>query len=254
MTSSFGFVLLAVMFFLIGGILGDMAYMFAVVGHKEESMVYLLRHPSGCPVCGKKENMKVTDLIPLPWFILQRGKRACCGKPLPLSMLGAEIGMGMLTVASIWAFGVGAQGVMVVSISWFFLTAAVSDMLYREVPNELMAVMAMASVLCIVAGLNTWGRSLLGLLPGLILLGIDIAFLLLLKKPLLGGGDIKFFIMIGALLGIDLTLAMIFLDMLMTVVLFFPKFIRDMKDGSRSEVPIMYGALVAYIYLLLLFV
>jgi len=59
-----------------------------------KSVVY---PPSACPQCNKP--IPIYRNLPIITYTLQKGKAACCGKPIPLVYLFMEIGYGVAGIA-----------------------------------------------------------------------------------------------------------------------------------------------------------
>ncbi|MBU1089624.1 prepilin peptidase [Patescibacteria group bacterium] len=154
---------------------------------------------SFCPRC--KKTLRARDLIPLASFLLLRGRCRFCRKKISPHYFWVEL-------ATAVAFG----GVAVFTgfadlalLSWnlfftaIFIFLASFDFLFGEIPDE---VSLPASLLAFLGSFLAFTiapcESLIGLLAGG---GFFAAIVLISNGKWMGGGDIRFGLLLGALLG-----------------------------------------------------
>ena len=184
---------------------------------------------SRCPGCATPISWR--DNIPVVGWLLLRGKCRTCGIPISIQYPLVE-----LVVASIWLAAAVRHGFtwQALAVAVFFtllLGIALTDLRTYIIPDEFTIGGALFGLAIAAApGGITLGQSLLGTVVGF-------SFLYLaavlgewwLKKPAMGGGDIKMMAMVGAFLGPIGTVLTIFLGALAGTLVFLPISIRTGK-------------------------
>ncbi len=157
---------------------------------------------SKCPKCGRQ--LKAWENVPLLSYLALRGKCAGCGVAISAQYPLVEAAAGLLTVASLYAFGPTAPFVVASILCLTLLTLTVIDMRTMLLPDRIVL-----PLLWLGLGLNAFGgffatpsAAVFGAILGyLSLWSVYHAFRLLTGKEGMGYGDFKMFAALGAWLG-----------------------------------------------------
>jgi prepilin signal peptidase PulO-like enzyme (type II secretory pathway) len=202
----------------------------ASIGSFINAMVYRLRHEkpivadrSKCVHCSRV--LQVADLIPVLSYVCLRGRCRTCLKPIPDSYVTVE-----LAAASLFLFAfllhvpVGsewwdAHRVLLLIRDWsaiaILLFLFVYDLMYMLLPDEVtLPAIAVFALMSWCTGV-TWQSILLGTVVGG---GFFLLQYLVSSGRWIGGGDIRFGAMMGALLGWPLVLVGLFLSYMIGAV------------------------------------
>lgn len=196
---------------------------------RSESVVFPGSH---CPDC----DMPIAwyDNVPIASFILLRGRCRRCGTRISYRYPIVEAVTALIWVAAAVRHGISWQGLGVAVFFTILLGIAITDFQTFIIPDEFTIGGAIAGVLLSAApGGITLQQSLLGLVIGfgfLYLAGLLGEWWL--KKPAMGGGDVKMMAMVGAFLGPLGAVLTVFLGALVGTLIFLPLTLR-----SRRLVP-----------------
>lgn len=206
--------------------------------------------PSACPNCGT--GIRWFQNIPILSYLFLAGRCAQCKVAISPRYPLIELLNGMLFVLVLYAFGFSWATL----IYWLFVAALVVitfiDLDHQIIPDVI-------SLPGIVIGFGCaffipwigWQGSLLGiLLGGGLLLAIAWGYQLLAKREGMGGGDIKLLAMIGAFLGWQAVLPIVFISSLAGSLIGVPVMLLQ-KKNSKLALPFgPFLALAAVVYLL----
>jgi leader peptidase (prepilin peptidase) / N-methyltransferase len=204
----------------------------------------LLRPPSSCGSCEREILWR--DNIPVLSYLLLRGRcRHCSARISPLYP-AVEAGTAVLAVACVAVFGPTADAALAVGFCALLVTLSVIDFQHRIVPNRIVLPAA-----ALVLGVHT----LLDLSPEWLLASIGAAgilFLAVLAYPKgLGMGDVKLALVLGAMLGATVSVAL-FLGLLAALVPAAVLFARHGSAARKMAVPLVpflsLGAIVALFF------
>jgi leader peptidase (prepilin peptidase)/N-methyltransferase len=204
----------------------------------------LLRPPSSCGSCEREIQWR--DNIPVLSYLLLRGRcRDCSARISPLYP-AVEAGTAALAVACVAVFGPTADAALAVGFCALLVTLSVIDFQHRLVPNRIV-LPATALVLGV--------RTLLDPSPEWLLASIGAAgilFLAVLAYPKgLGMGDVKLALVLGAMLGAAVSVAL-FLGLLAALVPAAVLFARHGSAARKMAVPLVpflsLGAIVALFF------
>jgi leader peptidase (prepilin peptidase) / N-methyltransferase len=204
----------------------------------------LLRPPSSCGSCEREILWR--DNIPVLSYLLLRGRcRHCSARISPLYP-AVEAGTAVLAVACVAVFGPTADAALAVGFCALLLTLSVIDVQHRIVPNRIV-LPAAALVLAV--------HTLLDPSPEWLLASIGAAgilFLAVLAYPKgLGMGDVKLALVLGAMLGETVSVAL-FLGFLAALVPATVLFARHGSAARKMAVPLVpflsLGAIVALFF------
>jgi leader peptidase (prepilin peptidase) / N-methyltransferase len=204
----------------------------------------LLRPPSSCGSCEREILWR--DNIPVLSYLLLRGRcRHCSARISPLYP-AVEAGTAVLAVACVAVFGPTAYAAVAVGFCALLVTLSVIDFQHRIVPNRIVLPAA-----ALVLGVHT----LLDPSPEWLLASIGAAgilFLAVLAYPKgLGMGDVKLALVLGAMLGATVSVAL-FLGLLAALVPAAVLFVRHGSAARKMAVPLVpflsLGAIVALFF------
>jgi len=200
---------------------------------ESQSVVFPASH---CPKCNTK--LRWFENIPILSWLVLRGKCRTCKAPISLQYPVVELCMALLSGALYRNFGPSF------ALFYYFLFVAALiaiifiDLHHQIIPDKI-------SLPGIVIGfigsfLNpfvTWQQAGLGILiGGGILYGVAIGYALLTGKEGMGGGDIKLLAMIGAFLGWQSLLYVVFASSLTGSVIGGLSLLLQKKD-SQTRIP-----------------
>ncbi len=198
-----------------------------------QSVVFPASH---CPKCNTK--LRWFENIPILSWLALLGKCRTCKAPISLQYPVVELVMALLSGALYRHFGLSF------ALFYYFLFAAALlaiifiDLHYQIIPDRL-------SLPGIVIGfigsffnpLVSWQQSGLGLLiGGGVLYGVAISYVLLTGKDGMGGGDIKLLAMIGAFLGWQSLLYVVFVSSLTGSIIGGTALLLQKKD-RQTRIP-----------------
>lgn len=166
---------------------------------------------SACPHCGT--TLAMMDLVPVLSWIFLKGRCRYCGEPIGIIYPLAELSVMMAAIAYVCVRGVYPLEISVpVLLACPFLVALfVIDLKTKTLPNPLVLILAVLGAVHLIGGaLHAEHLSFVAFeyIGGAFFYGL-IAFILaltmekILKKPALGGGDIKFMTVCGLWLGLS---------------------------------------------------
>ncbi|MDJ0623469.1 MAG: prepilin peptidase [Desulfocapsaceae bacterium] len=205
---------------------------------------------SRCPHCFTP--LRWYENIPLLSYIFLRGRCRHCPARISLQYPLVELLMAMLSLAVYTKFGL-----TITTAGYFFFCAALLVIIWIDIHHQIIP--DVISIPGIVLGfffsfINTnvsWQDSLIGLfIGGGILYAIAIAYYLLRKQEGMGGGDIKLLAMIGAFLGWQSLLFVIFFSSFTGAVVGIAAMIKQ-GGGGASRIP--FGPFLSIAALVFLF-
>jgi leader peptidase (prepilin peptidase) / N-methyltransferase len=189
----------------------------------------VVRPRSRCPSC--ETPIAWYDNLPvISWFLL-RGRCRNCGARFSVQYAIVELVTALLWLAAVVRYGATGQALAVAIFFTLLLGIALTDLRTYIIPDEFtIGGTALGVLLSAAPGGVTIRQSLVGAVVGF-------AFLYLaavlgewaLKKPAMGGGDIKMMAMVGAFLGPMGTILTIFLGALAGTIVFLPISLRTKK-------------------------
>jgi leader peptidase (prepilin peptidase)/N-methyltransferase len=193
--------------FILGAIIGSFLNMLIWRLPRDESIIFPRSH---CPSCNKI--LGVVDLIPLLSYIFLGGKCRHCKVKIPIRYFLVELITSSLFILIYLYFGL--------SIKTFFYLIFISMLIaITFIDFEHYLIFDVISVPGIILGLifNIFEKNIVTSLIGAFLGGIIIYLIItiggwIMKKEVMGEGDIKLAAMIGAFLGWQNLLAALFLS------------------------------------------
>ncbi|WP_432355777.1 prepilin peptidase [Sporosarcina sp. A2] len=230
-------------FFIYGLVFGSF---YNVVGLRVPKKESIVSPPSHCTICDRRLTAK--DLVPVFSFVFLKGKcRGCGTKISPIYPL-MELITGILFAFSFYTLGFTLELVVALLFVSMLVIITVSDIAYMLIPNKILLPFGIAIVIFrIVSRLEPWWDSFLGAAVGFLVL----LLIAIVSKGGMGGGDIKLFLVIGLVLGTQLTLFTLFLAALIGSIVGIIH-LRRTKQGRKTPVPfgpsIAAASLISYFY------
>jgi len=156
---------------------------------------------SRCDGCGTI--LRAADLVPILSYLSLGGKCRSCKATIPPCLLGAEIGIVLLTASAVW-FSSPQQLPIAIAFTWILFALAAFDVAHGRLPDALtipLCALGLGWSALGSAPVSTIG-SIGGMLSGvLVSLFIAMSYQLATHRSGLGGGDIKLFGASGAWIG-----------------------------------------------------
>ncbi len=211
------------------------------------SVVYPASH---CPTC--KATLSWYENIPLLSYLILRGRCRHCSVKISIQYPLVELLMALLSCAVFVRFGLSFT-----SFGYFIFCAALLVIIWIDIHHQIIPdVISLPGIIIgfcfsFVNSTLTWQDSLIGLLAGGgVLYAIAIGYYLLRKQEGMGGGDIKLLAMIGAFLGWQSLLFVIFFSSLSGTIIGIAVL---MKQGKSKAGRIPFGPFLSASALFFLF-
>ena len=182
-------------------------------------------HPgSACMTC--QAPIAWYDNLPLVSYLVLRGRCRHCGTHIPLRYLLIELATGLLVVASLLAFGAHPTALVAMVFCASLVAVSATDYEHRIIPNRIV-VPAAAIVLVARTVIDPSPEWALGALAA-----GGFLFLALLAYPSgMGMGDVKLALLLGAMLGRTVGVALMF-GMVAALV---PSIVLMVRHGSAAR-------------------
>ena len=156
---------------------------------------------SKCDGCGTV--LRAADLVPILSYLSLGGKCRSCKATISPSLLGAEIGIVLLTASAVW-FSSSHQLPIAIAFAWILFALAAYDVAHGRLPDALtipLCALGLGWSMLGSAPVSTIG-SIGGMVSGvLVSLLVATLYQLATHRSGLGGGDIKLFGASGAWVG-----------------------------------------------------
>jgi len=179
---------------------------------------------SACMSCGTE--IAWYDNVPLLSWALLRGKCRSCGAAIAWRYPAVELATALLVAGSVWKFGLTLEALLAAFFCAALVAVSATDLEHRIVPNRIV-VPAAAIVLLAQTALHPSVEWLLG---GLGASGF--LFLAVLAYPRgMGMGDVKLALLLGAMLGRNVTVAL----MVGMVSALLPSAVLVARHGSKAR-------------------
>ena len=214
--------------FFLGAILGSFYNVVAYRITKGESIVYPSSH---CPNCNHK--LKPWELIPIFSFLLQKGKCSSCKTKISWFYPLSEIVCGLMFVLAYLSFGISFDLIIALTFISMLIIIVLSDYYYMIIEDSVLIVFGLLILLEIflINGFDVLLISIKnGLISFVIMLLLKIFGDLLFRKESMGGGDIKLMLIIGIVIGWDMSIITIFLSALLA----FPVSLFILKSNKNK--------------------
>lgn len=196
---------------------------------------------SACMTC--EHELSWYENVPLLSWIVLRGRCRHCGAEIPARYPAVELAAALLVAGSFWKFGLSGEGALAAVFCLTLVAVAAIDLEHRIIPNRIV-VPAAAIVLAAQTALHPspeWAIAAFGA-SGFLLLAA------LVYPAGMGMGDVKLALLLGAMLGRTVPVA-VMLGMLTALVPAVVLFARHGTAARKMGVPLgpflALGAVVA---------
>ncbi len=238
---------LLVVSFLFGAAIGS--FLNVVILRLPEQGTSIVFPASHCPSC--KTPLAWYQNIPIVSYVFLRGKCGHCKAPISLQYPVVELCMALLSTAVVYKFGLTFS-----AAGYFLFCAALLAIIWIDIHHQIipdcisLPGIVIGFLFSFITPHLTWFDSLIGLVAGGgILYGIALLYYLLRKQQGMGGGDIKLLAMIGAFLGWQSLLFVIFISSVTGTIIAIPIMLIE-KQGVKTKIPFgPFLSIAAMIYL-----
>jgi leader peptidase (prepilin peptidase)/N-methyltransferase len=199
---------------------------------------------SACMSCGHE--LSWHENIPVVSYVVQRGRCKGCGAKIGVVYPAVELLTALLIAASFLAFGWSGTSFVAAFFCAVLVTVSATDLSHRIVPNVIV-LPAAAIVLVAMTALHPSAEWAIGSFGAALFL-----FLAALAYPKgMGMGDVKLALLLGAMLGRTVPVALM-LGMLLALVPAAVLFVRHGKAARKMGIPfapfLALGAVVALFF------
>ena len=234
--------------FLLGAVVGSFLNVVILrLPAEGESIVY---PASRCPACGTPIHWY--DNIPILSYLFLLGRCRACRGAISLQYPLVELCMALLSLALYTKFALSFE-----FFFYFLFLAALLAIIFIDIHHQIIPdVISLPGILVgfagsFVASELTWQQSGLGiLLGGGMLYAVAAGYYLLTRREGMGGGDVKLLGMIGAFLGVQSLLFVVFASSLSGSII---GILAMLKQGKGGKTRIPYGPFLALGAMLFLF-
>jgi leader peptidase (prepilin peptidase) / N-methyltransferase len=223
----------AVLFLLPGLALGSFVNVVASRLPRRSSVV---SPGSACMACGTP--IRARDNIPLVSYAILRGRCRACRAAIGLRYPAVELVTGVLVAACLVRFGATAEGALAIGFCTVLVAVSAIDVEHRIIPN---AIVLPATAVALVARTALdpspeWAVAAFG--------GALFLFALVLAYPAgMGMGDVKLALLLGAVLGRDVVVAL----MLGSMAALVPSLVLFARHGRAArKMAIPFGPWLAF--------
>ncbi|MCF6187244.1 MAG: prepilin peptidase [Desulfobulbaceae bacterium] len=226
--------LFSIFTFLFGAVVGSFLNVVIFrLPNQDESIVFPASH---CPKCSTP--LHWYENIPILSFLVLRGRCRTCSEKISSQYPLVELSMGLLSMALFRHFDLSLD-----FLYYFIFFAALLVIIFIDIRHQIIP--DVISLPAIVIGFVgsffvsavSWQQSALGILiGGGILYAIALIYYLLTKRDGMGGGDIKLLAMIGAFLGWQSLLYVVFASSLLGSIIGLGAMLKQQK-GGRTRIP-----------------
>jgi len=185
--------------------------------------------PSACMSCGQE--IAWYDNVPLLSWLLLRGRCRHCGERIPVRYPLVELTSGLLVAGCVWKFGLHGEAAVAAFFCLALVAVSATDLEHRIIPNRIV-LPAAAIVLAAQTALKPspqWAIAAAGAS------GFLFAAALAYPKGM-GMGDVKLALLMGAMLGKAVTVALM-LGMLSALVPAIWLLARYGAAGRKKAIP-----------------
>lgn len=195
--------------FIIGAIFGSF---YNVCIYRIPENKSIVTPPSHCYNCNTR--LKPIDLIPILSWVFLRGKCRYCNIKVSSRYATVELLTGILFMLTYINFGYEFKSLYYMFLISILIIITFIDIDHFIIPDKLVL---LGSIFAIIVNFLGYGIPFLDGIKGALISGVSVLVVTLiiewiLKKEVMGGGDIKLYAMIGLFLGVKLSLLTILLS------------------------------------------
>lgn len=201
--------------------------------HKKESFI---KGRSKCDNC--KHLLGILDLIPVMSFVLSFGKCRYCHKRISAYYPIIELTTGVIFgIISFYFFTTPLLLGIYLVISSLLIVVIFSDFKYGEIPDGVNLLLIILALVVAFLNHDLINKGLTGFITFLFFLSISFLFYYLTKKNGMGGGDIKYSLFMGLILGFPLILVGLYLAFLTAAACSIILVIWKKKSIQKTTIP-----------------
>ena len=203
--------------FVLGLIFGSFYNVLIVRSITKESIIF---PPSKCPKCQKQ--LKWYHNIPILSYIILKGKCHFCKQKIDTMYPIVELCTGILFLISYIKLGVSLKTIFCITTLSLFLILTGMDIKTKTISLKYSYLLIISALLFNIANISD---ALLGVMLSIILCLILKVLSYILKKEIIGEGDIYVFAGLGAFVGIKLIPYFFIISLILQCLIYFPKYI-----------------------------
>lgn len=189
----------------------------------------IVRPGSACMSCGHE--IAWYDNVPLVSWLVLRGRCRSCGARIPARYPAVELASGLLVAGCVWRFGAHAETLVAILFCLALVAVSATDLEHQIIPNRIV-VPAAALVLVAQSALRPSPQWAIG---GLAASGFLFAAALASPRGM-GMGDVKLALLLGAMLGRTVSVAML-LGLLAAFVPAVYLLVRHGAAARKAKIP-----------------
>lgn len=176
---------------------------------------------SHCDSCG--HTLTWRDLIPIISYITRKGRCAYCGQRISKMTILGELFLGTVFVFTTIRFDVGLELVLMLIFICILYLVSIIDIYERIIPDGILLIAVLVRIVWFLLTETATLKGALalftdGLSISLPLLLLTLLMECILKKEVMGGGDIKLLFVIGLFIGWQNTLLTIFIACIIGII------------------------------------
>jgi len=184
---------------------------------------------SACMSCGHE--IAWHDNVPLVSWLVLRGRCRSCGGSIPARYPAVELVTALLVAGCVWKFGLSGEALVAAFFCLALVAVSATDVEHRIIPNRIV-LPAAAAVLVVQTALRPSPEWAIGAFGAS---GFLLAAALAYPRGM-GMGDVKLALLMGAMLGKTVTVALMF-GMLAAVVPGIYLILRHGQAGRKTAIP-----------------
>jgi leader peptidase (prepilin peptidase) / N-methyltransferase len=184
----------------------------------------VIKPRSSCMSCGA--GIASRDNVPVVSWLLLRGHCRSCAAPISWRYPAVEVTTALLVVACVWKFGLSPDALVAAGFCTALVAVSATDLEHRIVPNRIV-LPAAAAVLVAQTALHPsleWTAAALG--ASLFLFAAALAY-----PAGMGMGDVKLALLLGAMLGRTVPVAL----MAGMIVALVPSIVLLARHGAKAR-------------------
>lgn len=227
--------------FIIGGVFGSFSN---VLIYRIPENISIVAPASFCPKCGAK--IRFYDNIPIISYIILKGKCRSCGGKIPLRYFLVEVVMASLFLLSYIKFGFSINFLKSITFIFFAVNISTIDIQKMLIPDVLsLPGLVMGFLFALLSGKFLY--FLTGGIIGAIIPGIFYIAGKIIKKDLMGEGDIIILAMIGLYTGWINVFIVLFIASLLGSIIGIPLKIKK-KIKYLPFAPFLFASAILLIF------
>lgn len=227
-----------------------------VVIYRLPNHISLVTPPSHCPKCNHK--LAWYDNIPLFSYIMLRGRCRYCKEKISPQYFIVEILTASLATIVFLYLGLSFNSLVGILLVYLLIPLSIIDIKYQIIPDSINIGIIIVGIIGFIVnspsyeGIITinWISKLIGFGVAALITLLFIALSKLLKKELIGGGDLKLLLSISLIVGWQQLLIIIFLSSLLVLIIGVP-FGSKINKYRENPKQIPFGPYLSIVILLI---